>query len=287
MKVINIFLLSIIFSMGILAQIPGTISYQGILTDESGNPKPDENYSFIFYLYEAESGGNAMWSESKTLSVSQGLFFTSLGDQTVFGDSVKFDKQYLLGIKVENDPELSPRVILNSTAYSFSSIRSDTAKNVVDGKVVKSINNLRDNVTFEGSGATTINTNGNIITISSSGTGGMGIQGVQNTNNTIDIANPNGPTATVNIKVPLALSGSGEYYTLRGYNTEKGGGIWGETWNSNASGVVGYNTSGAKSHPFMVEQEKDEKDKGKYLHPELFGQPEEKGIHYVKRPEIE
>jgi hypothetical protein len=42
----------------------------------------------------------------------------------------------------------------------------------------------------------------------------------------------------------------------------------------------------AKQHPFIVEQEKEEFAKGKYLRPELFGQPEEKGIHYTKTPVI-
>jgi hypothetical protein len=42
----------------------------------------------------------------------------------------------------------------------------------------------------------------------------------------------------------------------------------------------------AKQHPFVVEQEKEEKDKGKYLMPELFGQPEEKGINYAQKPKL-
>ena len=220
------------------AQIPRTISYQGILTDAAGIVKPDGNYSITFSFYESEAGGNAIWSETKTLSTAKGLFSTSLGSQTPFNATVKFDKPYWLGIKVGADAELSPRIALTSVGYSL------TADNVVDGKVVKSLNGLKDNVTFEGGGGTTINTDGNKITISSSGIGGTGIQGVQNTNSTLDVTNPNGPTATVNLKVPLVISGSGEYYTLRGYNTGNGGGIWGETWNPNASGVVGFATSG-------------------------------------------
>jgi hypothetical protein len=38
----------------------------------------------------------------------------------------------------------------------------------------------------------------------------------------------------------------------------------------------------AKQNPFIAEKEKKEKDKGKFLRPELFGQSEEKGIYYVK-----
>jgi hypothetical protein len=34
-------------------QIPRTLSYQGVLTDSAGAPKPDGEYSFTFRLYES------------------------------------------------------------------------------------------------------------------------------------------------------------------------------------------------------------------------------------------
>ena len=157
-------ILIILSASSLFAQIPRTISYEGVLTDTSGSPKPDGSYTFTFSLYENASGGSAIWSEVKTLNVKKGLFSTALGDQTIFPDSVKFDKPYWLGIKVANEPELTPRVALTSAGYSFA---SDMALNIADGKVVKSINNLKDNVTIEGSGGTEVNTSGNKITVSS------------------------------------------------------------------------------------------------------------------------
>jgi len=477
MKTIYIPLLLVLLVPSLLAQIPHIISYQGVLTDNAGNPKPDGDYNFTFSLYKTGTGGDAIWSESKTLNVSKGLFSTSLGSQTPFADTVKFDNPYWLGIKVGTDPELSPRIALTSSGYSLS---SGTALDVADGKVVKSLNNLKDAVTLEGSGGTTINTNGSTITISSSGTGGTGIQGVQNTNNTLDVIDPNGPTATLNLKVPLTLTQSTTNPTFLSYNTGTNGGpgiqgispsgagvigessiwvgtygetntfrgVWGKATGTDGIGVYGESSLGtgvrginseygafgelgrgyigvygsennninnwagvfdgwvnvngtlladalsvsgdkefkidhpldpaneylihscvessermniyngnittdgnglanvelptyfealnieyryqltiigqqaqswieneisnnhftiktdkpnvkvswqvtgvrndqyAKTHPFVVEQEKEEKDKGKYLRPELFGQPEEMGINYVKRPEI-
>jgi hypothetical protein len=159
-------ILIILSASSLFAQIPRTISYEGVLTDTSGSPKPDGSYTFTFSLYENASGGSAIWSEVKTLNVKKGLFSTALGDQTIFPDSVKFDKPYWLGIKVANEPELTPRVALTSAGYSFA---SDMALNIADGKVVKSINNLKDNVTIEGSGGTEVNTSGNKITVSSNG----------------------------------------------------------------------------------------------------------------------
>ncbi len=111
-------------------QIPRTLSYQGVLTDTTGTPKLDGTYTFTFKLYQIATGGNALWSEQKTLLLQRGLFSTNLGDQVVFPASLTFDRQYWLGIQVANNPEMAPRIPLTSSGYSFSSMRSgrsDTA----------------------------------------------------------------------------------------------------------------------------------------------------------------
>ena len=237
MKTIYIFLLSIIFVPVLLGQIPRTISYQGVLSDALGNPKPDGDYTITFSFYEAQTGGDATWTESKTLNLTKGLFSTSLGDQVVFGAELIFDKPYWLGIKVANESELSPRIALTSSGYSLT---SDNALDVADGKVVKSLNGLKDAVNLEGSGGTTITTTDNKITISSSD-GGSGIQGVVNTNNTIAITDPNGPTATVNLKVPLAIGGSGNYNTFFSSNSTTGTGVYGES--NTGYGIIGHSNT--------------------------------------------
>lgn len=109
------------------AQIPRTISYQGIVTDTLGNPKPDGTYSFTFRLYPTASGGSALWGETKTLQVKRGLFSTLLGDQVVFGSSLTFASPYWLSVQVASEPELSPRIPLTPVANSFRSLRADTA----------------------------------------------------------------------------------------------------------------------------------------------------------------
>lgn len=112
------------------AQIPRTLSYQGVLTDTQGSPKPDNTYTFIFRLYESAIGGTPIWNETKNLQVKRGLFYTILGDQAPFGASVKFERSYWLGIQVDNEPELAPRIPLTSVGYSLSSLRADTAQYV-------------------------------------------------------------------------------------------------------------------------------------------------------------
>ena len=235
-------LMTIVFAVGFLmfpfdvtGQIPRTLSYQGILTDTSGTPKPDGNYGIAFRLYNVPGGGSALWTETKTLEVRHGLFSTILGDVTSFGATVAFDRQYWLSIQVSPEPELSPRIPLSAVGYSINSLRADTARvalnatgqgiadsariagtvpnnsitgaKIANGQVVRSLNGVRDLVTLRAQGGATITSSGDTITINAgTGGGGTGIQGVQNTNNTLDIINPNGPTATANLKVPLTMS---------------------------------------------------------------------------------
>lgn len=40
----------------------------------------------------------------------------------------------------------------------------------------------------------------------------------------------------------------------------------------------------AKANPLVVEEEKQESERGYYIHPELFGAPEEKGIEWARNP---
>jgi hypothetical protein len=42
----------------------------------------------------------------------------------------------------------------------------------------------------------------------------------------------------------------------------------------------------AKSHPLVVEQEKDARLRGFYIHPDLYGAPEEKQIEWARHPQM-
>jgi len=125
------------------AQIPRTLSYQGILTDSLSNPKPDGTYSFTFRLYDRESGGTALWTEVKSLRVERGLFSTILGDQVAFGSSLKFDDQYWLTVQVASQPELSPRIPLSAAGYSLNSLKADTANYAAHAPVPASVDSAR------------------------------------------------------------------------------------------------------------------------------------------------
>src|SRR5436853_4552249 len=75
------------------AQIPGQISYQGELADNTGVPLPNGSHSLTFRLYPDVTGGSPVWSEAHaTVPVVRGVFNVMLGSQTPFGAAVTFDK---------------------------------------------------------------------------------------------------------------------------------------------------------------------------------------------------
>jgi hypothetical protein len=121
------------------AQVPRTISYQGVLLDNNKNPKPDGNYAFIFKLYDSKDvgTGNQMGNYQQTSSVKvENGVFSALLDFTTF-PNLKFDNPLWLDITV-NGEQLSQRVMLASSAYALGiADGSVTTPKIVDGAVTE------------------------------------------------------------------------------------------------------------------------------------------------------
>jgi len=65
---------------------PGTLGYQGIVLNSSGQPVPNGIYRMLFELYPVETGSSPFWSETDgAVPVTSGLFSTILGDDQPFG----------------------------------------------------------------------------------------------------------------------------------------------------------------------------------------------------------
>jgi hypothetical protein len=117
-----------LLSTSALTQIPRTLSYQAVLTDNAGVPKPDGTYTITFRLYTSAAGGAALWTEVQTLQVKRGLFSAVLGSVTPIAPSVTFDRQYWLSLQVAPDAEMATRLPLASVGYSFSALMADSAR---------------------------------------------------------------------------------------------------------------------------------------------------------------
>jgi len=122
-------LMAFILSCACLAQadVPKLINYQGRLMDSNGVAILDGSYNLTFRLYTqtgTQVGNPSPWSETQLVAIKNGYFNVVLGSINPFTNvtcTVDFNAPYLLGIQVQSDPEMTPRVPLNSTPYSLAS----------------------------------------------------------------------------------------------------------------------------------------------------------------------
>lgn len=153
------------------AQIPQTVSYQGILTDPDGTVVPDDSYSLTFNLYTTTTGGSSIWSETQPVDIANGLFYVILGSVNPL--NLPFDQTYYLGITVEEGTELAPRIQMTAAAYSLkartvadSSIAGASLKN---DEIVRSVNGPKDDVFLKAGENISITPSVDSLIISSNG----------------------------------------------------------------------------------------------------------------------
>ncbi len=132
-----IVLLGIILLTGIsatsFAAIPETMNYQGYLTD-SGGVAVDVPVNITFRIYGDETGGTALWTETQSVSVNNGIYNVQLGSVSTL-TSLTFDVPYWLGVEVETDGEMNPRLPFDSVPFAVISAVSEFATSVAVGSV--------------------------------------------------------------------------------------------------------------------------------------------------------
>ena len=177
--------LSLLLVQVVWAEIPRTISYQGVLVDTSGAVVSDGSYDLTFALYDTDGGGTALWSETQSLAVSDGVFSVILGSVEVL--DLAFDAAYWLGIAVDGGMELTPRMELTSLAYAIHAVRAGTADSLNGGSAevymnIESINGLHGDVSggisIQAGSNVSITAENDTITISASATSGALPSGV-------------------------------------------------------------------------------------------------------------
>ena len=132
------------------SQIPQTVSYQGILTDSAG-VVINGTVGLTFNLYEAETGGTAVWTEIQNeVPVSDGIFNVILGSVSPLG--IPFERQYWLGVTIGGQPEITPLVQLTASPYSLNAQSISGTSNVFpsDGNVGIGTTNPNEKLEVDG-----------------------------------------------------------------------------------------------------------------------------------------
>jgi hypothetical protein len=117
------------------AQVPRTISYQGVLRDLDGNTVPDGLYDMTFVLttnpYGDCSDGVELWSELQPVSLDNGLFNVKLGTVTPLDPGlVDFSEPYCLRVEIGGTEVYFDELVSVPYALNASDVGAQTWDNV-------------------------------------------------------------------------------------------------------------------------------------------------------------
>jgi hypothetical protein len=114
---------------GVLPVIKFPVSFQGVLTDDSGNPVSDGAHTVTFSIYDSADSTTPLWQEFQTITTIEGRFSALLGlktnlDPTLF--SAELDAH--LGVSVDGGPEMYPRFKMSYAPYALLSLQAFSAR---------------------------------------------------------------------------------------------------------------------------------------------------------------
>jgi len=122
-----IFTFILFISLCAYAAVPRLLTVQGRLKE--GAVLSHGDYNITFYIYDVATGGTPLWQESHAnVSVDKGYFSVLLGETNPL--NLDFKKQYWLALKVNNDPEMTPRLKLTDSSYAFVAIDLNVQSNL-------------------------------------------------------------------------------------------------------------------------------------------------------------
>lgn len=124
------------------AQIPRTLNYQGYLTSPSGAAINSASLPMIFKIYNVQTGGSDLHTETQSVTVSNGIFNVLLGTSPAL--TLPFDAQYFLGVTTGADPEMTPRQPLAASPYAIRAASAESlaaSATVAGSQITGALNN--------------------------------------------------------------------------------------------------------------------------------------------------
>ncbi|MFC1573328.1 hypothetical protein ACFL6M_06985 [Candidatus Eisenbacteria bacterium] len=120
--------LTIALAAPVSALPPSLINYQGVITDSEGRAI-DGLHDLTFKIYEDSLNSvPLLWTELHgQVPVTAGLFDVILGRNTAFPQDLFESEELWLGITVEGDSEITPRMRMTSSPSAIFAALADSA----------------------------------------------------------------------------------------------------------------------------------------------------------------
>lgn len=110
-------------------EVPHSVTHQGRLVDDEGQAVTGDT-ELTYTIYDAATGGAVLWQQEMTADLDDNGFYTvELGGAQNPMDSVVLqDGQAWLGLSVDGDDEMEPRLSLNSVPFALIAERAGSAE---------------------------------------------------------------------------------------------------------------------------------------------------------------
>jgi len=204
MRAITLLLAAALCCGGAKALVPHEINYQGYLTNPGGTPV-NATVPIVLNLYNVATGGVALYTETQSVTVTNGVFKVLIGSVTPL--PLPFDVPYYLGIMVGTDPEMTPRQAVAASPYAIRSANAEVATKLATAATI-------NGVSFDGTVNITVPAtltglalgSASVPTISFTGSANTGI--FSSGANTVDIATNGTGRLTVRPDGDVEIPGS-------------------------------------------------------------------------------
>ncbi len=110
----------------IVLAVPLKVTYQGKLANPDGTPVDNGTYDIQFRIYNVVSGGTALWAETQSVLVMDGVYNVTLGSITPIPSGILDNPVLYLGVNVEADAEMFPRQEITSIFYALKAGDAET-----------------------------------------------------------------------------------------------------------------------------------------------------------------
>jgi hypothetical protein len=118
------------FSLAVHAEVPGLVNYQGVLKDSVGN-YINGTYELTFNIYSSDlPEATPLWTETHlAVYVESGLFNVVMGATVTLPPGLFAGQVRWLGVTVESDEEMAPRMRMTSVPWALRAAVADSALN--------------------------------------------------------------------------------------------------------------------------------------------------------------